>query len=180
VERAGLAAAQRRRDRLGDVGEEVLLVGGEAGRRPAPPQFQEPQQPNRSRNTSDATSPTPCGASSCDQTRLRDGSSPLARRSSATPLGPIVVHRLSGVRYFSLISRGSWGSSAAGTSARGAQPTVVCGSVNTNAYQSNPTTRRSSSMSRSRSVSGSPPAAQTCPTRSRERTFAAGVATSQV
>jgi hypothetical protein len=95
-------------------------------------------------------------------------------------LGPIVVHRLSGVRYFSLISLGSCGSSTAGTSASGAQPTVVCGSVSTNAYQSNPTTRRSWSMSRSRSVSGSPPAAQACPTRSRARRFAAGVAISQV
>ncbi len=104
--------------------------------------------PSWSRKTTDATSTTPKRDCSSRQMRLRSRSSPRQPTGVARS-----VHRFTVVRYFSRISVGSSGRH--GTSANGAQPTPVWGSVNSHAYQVNGTTRRSSSSSARRSVRAS-------------------------
>ncbi|GAA3849870.1 hypothetical protein GCM10022380_80140 [Amycolatopsis tucumanensis] len=85
------------------------------------------QTPNRSANTTDATSATPCRLSISRQSRLRAGLPPVAVCRVATAPGRRAVQRLTGVRYLSRIRRGSSGRH--GTSASGAVPTAVSGSV---------------------------------------------------
>ena len=74
---------------------------------------------------------TSCRPSSSRQTRLCARSPCVASASRATGGSVSVVHRLSGVRYRSRISRGS--SARVGTAASGAEPTDVSGSVSTQA-----------------------------------------------
>src|ERR1700686_399722 len=111
-----------------------------------------PQQPYRHRNTRDATSVTPYRESISRQTRLRSGWSPVDTRRRPTGTSSR-VQRLMAVRYLSRIRRGSSGRQ--GTSARGAEPTSVSGSVRSQAYASNLTTRRISSSTASRKESAS-------------------------
>ena len=64
------------------------------------------------------------------------------------------------VRYFNRMSSGRRGSSGAGTSASGAAPTDVSGSVSSHTWKSNGIAERMASSSCSRRVIASPPAAQ--------------------
>jgi hypothetical protein len=121
---------------------------------PPPPlqRSRKPQQPYRQRKTSDATSVTPNCDSMSRQMRLRSSWPPVDSRSSATGVS-IRVQRLIGVRYFRRIRRGSSGRH--GTSARGAEPTSVSGSVSNHAWASKPTTGRISASTATRSESAS-------------------------
>src|ERR1019366_4726255 len=101
-----------------------------------------PQQPNWSANTADATSPIPYRHSTWLHIRLRFRS--LAIASRRVPAGELrscrAVQRLTGVAYFALIRAGSSGRQ--GTSASGAAPTVVTGSVSSQTYASKSITSR--------------------------------------
>ena len=111
----------------------AVVTGGTTARRTAasrvgegpaagPPQLQErPAAVGVAGRPPTATSVTSCRPSSSRQTRLRARSPAVASASRATGGSVSVVHRFSGVRYRSRISRGS--SARAGTAASGAEPT---------------------------------------------------------
>ncbi|HZC62451.1 MAG TPA: hypothetical protein VE464_12535 [Streptosporangiaceae bacterium] len=125
----GLAATQRTGQRCGEAGHELGVRAAVGSVGFVPPQVEKAPAAVLSVKTAEATSQMRYRLITSRQTRLRVRSPPTASVSNPTAEAcrRKVVHRLTGVAYFALIRAGN--SVTQGTSASGAEPTSVTGSV---------------------------------------------------